>query len=386
MLRLRNHLLFAVPAASSLHRVLFLSTAAASPARFNAEDFLITRCGLTPAQALKSSKLLTHVKSPSNTEAVLAFLADTGVAGADVAAAVAREPRLLCARVDKTLKPRIVLLRDVGFSVSQISRLTATATAIFWSPAAISRLAFYLSFLGSFEKLYSVLRSRYCGHLLSQDVERVVKPNLAFLQQCGLTNCDIVKLFLSAPILLLEPDRAKEIAVFADKLGVPRHSAMFKHALWTVQAVGPGRVDATLDFLKKALGCSETEPSVAVCKLPRNLALKKVNITQTVEFLKMEVGLKVEYIVHRPALLSYSTEKRLIPRHYVLKVLKAKGLVKKDTDFFNCVCLSEKKFAKRFLERYEDSVPGLTSAYAAACDGQVPQFLLKSNCESEMES
>ncbi|TVU38223.1 hypothetical protein EJB05_11580, partial [Eragrostis curvula] len=359
MLRLRSHLLSAVPAASSLHRVLFLSTAAASPAGFNAEDFLITRCGLTPAQALKSSKLLAHVKSPSNPEAVLAFLADTGVAGADIAAAVAREPRLLCARVDKTLKPRIGLLRDVGFSVSQISRLTATAPVVFWSPAAISRLVFYLSFLGSFEKLYSVLRSRYCGRLLGQDVERVVKPNLAFLLQCGLTNCDIVKLLLYAPILLLEQDRAKKIAVCAEKLGVPRHSAMFKHALWVVQVVGPGRVDAKLDFLKKALGCSETELSVAMCRHPRTLALKEVNITQTVEFLKMEVGLEAEYIVRRPALISYSTEKRLRPRHYVLKVLKAKGLVK-DTDFYSFVSFSEKMFAKRFLDRYEDSVPGFT--------------------------
>ncbi|TVU38422.1 hypothetical protein EJB05_11791, partial [Eragrostis curvula] len=325
MLRLRSHFLSTAPAASSLHRVLFLSAAAASPACFNVEDFLITRCGLNPEQALKSSKLLARVKSPSKPEAVLAFLADTGVAGADVAAAVARWLPLLCAKVDKTLKPRIGMLRDIGFSISQISRLTATAPAMFRSPAAISRLAFYLSFLGSFEKLYSVLRSRYCGHLLGQDVERVVKPNLAFLQQCGLTNCDIVKLLLYAPILLLEQDRAKEIVACADKL--------------------------------------------------------EVNITQTVEFLKMEVGLEAEYIVHRSVLLSYSTEKRLRPRHYVLKVLKTKGLVK-DTDFYNLVCLSEKKFAKKFLDRHEDSVPGLKSAYAAACDGQVPQFLLKSNCET----
>ncbi|TVU38228.1 hypothetical protein EJB05_11585, partial [Eragrostis curvula] len=382
MLRLRNHLLSAVPAASSLHRILFLSTAAASPARFNAEDFLITRCGLTPAQALKSSKLLAHVKSPSNPEAVLAFLADTGVAGADVAAAVARETRLLCAKVDKTLKPRIGMLRDIGFSVSQISRLTAAAPAMFRSPAAISRLAFYLSFLGSFEKLHSVLRSWCGGYLLGQDVERVVKPNLAFLQQCGLTDCDIAKLLLSAPILLLEPGRAKEIVVCADKLGVSRHSAMFKHAICAVQTIGPERVDAKMDFLKNALGCSETELSVAVCRFPKILAYHEVNISHTVEFLKMEVGLDAGYIARRPALLCYSTEKRLMPRNYVLKVLKEKGLVKKDADFYSVVCFSEKTFAKRFLDRYKESVPGLISAYAAACDGQAPPFLLKSKMES----
>uniref|UniRef100_A0A0A9DU74 Uncharacterized protein n=1 Tax=Arundo donax TaxID=35708 RepID=A0A0A9DU74_ARUDO len=113
MLRLRNHLIFAVraaspfPAAASLRRLLRLSTAAAS---FVPEDFLVTTCGLTPTQALRASKCLAHLKSSSKPEAVLAFFADIGLAKADVA----REPRLLCSKVDKTLSPRTGMLRDIG--------------------------------------------------------------------------------------------------------------------------------------------------------------------------------------------------------------------------------------------------------------------------------
>ncbi|KAK3127505.1 hypothetical protein QOZ80_7AG0574300 [Eleusine coracana subsp. coracana] len=363
MLRLRNHLL---PAASSLQRVLFLSTAAAYQARFDVENFLITRCGLTPAQALKSSRHLAHLKSPSNPEAVLAFLSDAGFAKADIATAISREPRLLCTKVGETLRPRIGMLRDMGLSVPQISRLTATAPFLFRSRAQMSRLPFHLSLLGSFEKLCSVLGRSWGARLLVQDVERVVKPNLVFLQQCGLPDCEIAKLHLLAPIALLEPESAKEIVVCADKLGVSRKAAMFKHALYAVYLVGPGSVDAKMDSLKKALGCSEADLRIAVRRVPTILTLQLANVSHTVEFLKTEVGLEVEYICRRPPLLAYSTKKRLMPRHCVLKLLKANGLIKKDLDFFNVVGLSETAFTEKYLDPYKDIVPGLTSAYAAA--------------------
>lgn len=79
-----------LPPASFLNRLLRLSTAAANPARFVANEFLIATCSLTPAQALRSSRYLAHLQSPSKPEAVLAFFADNGLAEADVAAAISR--------------------------------------------------------------------------------------------------------------------------------------------------------------------------------------------------------------------------------------------------------------------------------------------------------
>jgi mTERF domain-containing protein len=56
---------------TSLHRH-FSATASTSP--FAAEDYLVAACGLTRAQALKASKELSHLRSPSNSDAVLSFL------------------------------------------------------------------------------------------------------------------------------------------------------------------------------------------------------------------------------------------------------------------------------------------------------------------------
>ncbi|KAK3159109.1 hypothetical protein QOZ80_2AG0145870 [Eleusine coracana subsp. coracana] len=365
MLHLRSRLLSGVRAAASLRHHLLLSTTPASPSCFVAEDFLVTRCGLTPAQALKSSKHLAHLKSPANPEAVLAFLTNIGLGKGDIASAIARDPCLLCSKVDNTLTPRVAELLDLGLSPLQISTII-TAIPCILRRSVTPRFQFYISFLGSCEKLCSVLRRNWGGRLLSQDVERVVKPNIAFLQQCGLNDSEISKLLMLAPIILLEPENAKDIVECADKLGVPRDSPMFKHALKAIFLASPARINAKLDFLKKALGCSEAEVNIAVRKLPQIVSWTEVKLIPTVKFLKMEVGLDPNYIVRRPAVLSYSLKKRLMPRYFVLQALKVKGLLKKDVDFYNVVSQIEKKFAKRFLDPYKETVPGLAGAYAAA--------------------
>ncbi|CAN6246088.1 unnamed protein product [Urochloa humidicola] len=150
---------------------------------------------------------------------------------------------------------------------------------------------------------------------------------------------------------------------------------MFRHALMAICRVRQRRVGEKLDFLKKAFGCSEAELIIAVRKMPFILSISEGKLSSAMEFLKMEVGLETAYIVQRPAMLAYSMKMRLVPRHYVLKVLKEEESVKKDADFFSAVSIAEEKFIKRFLDPYKNSVPGLTDAYAAACAGQVPPAL-----------
>uniref|UniRef100_A0A0A8Z215 Uncharacterized protein n=1 Tax=Arundo donax TaxID=35708 RepID=A0A0A8Z215_ARUDO len=156
----------------------------------------------------------------------------------------------------------------------------------------------------------------------------------------------------------------------AEELGVPRNSRMFRHALRTICNVTPESISGKIDFLRNILGCSEAE--VAVCKSPRILSLSEDNLGRTVEFLKVQVGLEPSYIVRRPGMLLNSLQRRLLPRHYAIKVLKVKGLVKENIDFYSVACMPEKRFTEKFLDCHKESVPGLAGAYAAACAGQVP--------------
>ncbi|KAM3297191.1 hypothetical protein ACQJBY_039190 [Aegilops geniculata] len=86
--------------ATPLHRLLSAAAPAVSPSppSFAVEEYLVATCGLTPAQARKASPKLSHLKSPANPDAVLAFLAGLGLSAADVANAVRKDPVALRGR------------------------------------------------------------------------------------------------------------------------------------------------------------------------------------------------------------------------------------------------------------------------------------------------
>jgi mTERF domain-containing protein len=349
MLRLQSHLL---RAASPLHRFHFSTAAAAAsatPAQFVVDDYLVASCGLAPAQARRASKYLRHLKSPAKPDAVRAFLSDAGIVKADIASAIATFPRILCSSVDKTLTPRIAQLLDMGLSPPQISRLSALAPTIFVSPVRISRLAFYLSLLGSYDKVEAAIK---CNFFLLSRNTHTVELNIAFLQQCGLTCDDIADLYAHGRtnnLLCNSLEHVKKMVAHAEKLGVRPCSPMFKRALLTVCNQSPESASARMELLERALGYSEAK--LAVCRLPSILSLSEVTLNHKVKFLTTEFGLEPSYIAQRPAILCYSLEKRLIPRHYAIHILKAKGLIKGDIDLFNVFCCSHDKFVECYLHR-----------------------------------
>ncbi|KAF7082779.1 hypothetical protein CFC21_086629 [Triticum aestivum] len=206
MLRLRSRILAHLLSspATSLHHLphppashytlpRLLSAAASPHTGFAVEEYLVEACGLTRAQALKASAKLSHLKSHSKPDAVLAFLAGLGLSAADIAAAVARDPHLLCAGVETTLAPNVVGLTDLGLSRPQVARLAALAGKSFRIRSIVSNLPYCRSLLGgSYENLLRALK--HDPYLLRRSLDKVIKPNAALLRECGLDNRGITKL------------------------------------------------------------------------------------------------------------------------------------------------------------------------------------------------
>ncbi|XP_006662809.1 uncharacterized protein LOC102717289 [Oryza brachyantha] len=383
MLHLRNHLLPLLRAtfhASSysypprLHRLL-LSTAsrpAAAGARFSVEEYLVGTCGLTAAQALMASEKLSRLKSASRPDAVVAVLSGVGLSRAELAAAVASDPMLLCAKADGIAR-RVASLRDrVGLSDPQIgSFLLAGGARSLRSGDIASKLEFWIPFSGSFDMLLRVVKGNY--RIFTANIEKVVKPNVALLQECGLTVCDIVKMAGYASwVLTFSPKKVEALVQRAEELGVPRTSGVFKYTLGATGCITEGKATARMKFLSCTLGCSMDKLRPAVRRAPQILGLSEENLRSKIEFLVNKVALEPNYILQRPVLLSLSLVKRLAPRHYVLQVLAVKGLIKNDVDFYSSVCLVEEDFVARYIDGYKDAVPGLADVYAALRAGKLP--------------
>ncbi|XP_044410449.1 uncharacterized protein [Triticum aestivum] len=378
MLRLRCSLLSQLLSSSPASPISHLSrlSSAAAPAvspnpSFAVADYLVATCGLTRPQALKASAKLSHLKSPSKPDAVLAFLAGLGLSGADVAALVAKDPKFLCASVEKTLSPIVVGLTGLGLSRSEIARLVSLSRAQFRCRSIVSNLQYCLHLFGSFEKILAALRYGLC--LLAADLETVVKPNVAFLRSCGLGDCDIAKLCIAEPWLLASNvECVQAMAARAQAIGVPCGSRMFRHALKAVAFLSNEKIAAKVEQLKKMFRWSDAEVRIALSTLPSVLMRSNHMLESKSEFLISKVGFEPAYIAHHPALLTYSLEGRIIPRYYVVKFLKENGLLDHNRSYYSAVIVMEKVFVDKYISPHKEVAPYLAEDYDAACRGEVP--------------
>uniref|UniRef100_A0A0D3HK33 mTERF n=1 Tax=Oryza barthii TaxID=65489 RepID=A0A0D3HK33_9ORYZ len=379
MLHLRNHLLPLLHAATSsssplqLTRHRLLSTAARSP--FSVEHYLVATCGLTAAQARRASPKLSRLNSASNPDAVLALLSSStagldslSLSRADLTAVVAAEPRLLRARPG-TIARRIASLRGrANLSAPQIRSFLMSA-ARRTSPRPTSPRS---------------SRSGRCNAILATDVDKVVRPNVALLGECGLGVCDIVQMTQTAAWLLtFNPERLKIVVRRAEELGVPTSSWAFKDAVCTVARNNQGTIAARMEFLRGTLGCSMDKLRSAISRKPSILGFSEKTLRGKIEFLLTKVRLEPEYILQRPVMLTLSLDKRLAPRHYVLQALVEKGLIKNDVDNYSCVCFGNEHFVARYIDRHEDALPGLADAYAAVHAGKSPAQSLTQHLQTD---
>ena len=167
-------------------------------------------------------------------------------------------------------------------------------------------------------------------------------------------------------------ERIRAMAAHAEGIGVPRGCKMFRHALHAVARLSKEKIANQVEHLKKTFMWSDAEVGVVVSKHPSVLIRSNQMLQSKSEFLISEVGLEPTYIAHRPALLTYSLEVRLRPRHYVVKFLKESGLLDRGRDYYRAVMISEKEFVEKFICPHKEAAPHLAEDYAAACRGEVP--------------
>ncbi|KAF8779824.1 hypothetical protein HU200_002088 [Digitaria exilis] len=239
------------------------------------------------------------------------------------------------------------------------------------------------SMLGCSEMGSHQVESELCN-LLSLYFVRSQSRAGILLTYFSLPGCNVLIVLVSWPTLLISasvpatpssPGRL-EPRGGTSRLSVVRNSQFLRsRCADTVTSIGIFAA-TLLDGLRLrfALQLASCLPSLLWQRT--SLTLAEDRLRRTLEYLEMEVGLDTAYIVHRPVLLGFSM-KRLMSRHYVFKVLKGKGMLKKDAGFYSVVSLNEKTFAQKFLDPYKESVPWLADAYVAASVSQSPPVLFK---------
>ncbi|VAI52701.1 unnamed protein product [Triticum turgidum subsp. durum] len=252
-----------------------------------------------------------------------------------------------------------------------MARLLSLAPDRFRCRSIVPNIHYCLCIFGSYENLLSAVKRNF--YILTSNLETVIKPNVAVLREFGLGPCDIARLCVAQSWLLTtRAERVRATAVCVEGLGIPRGSGMFRHAMGAVAFVSEEKIAAKVEHLKKTFRWEDAEVGIAISKAPNMLNKTKEFLQRRSEFLISDLGLEPAYIAHRPVMLSYSLEGRLRPRSYVVKFLKANGLLDPDRDLYSAVALNEKVFMKKFICPYKEAALHLAQDYAAACRGEVP--------------
>ncbi|XP_078149150.1 transcription termination factor MTERF15, mitochondrial-like [Carex rostrata] len=340
-----------------------------SPTSQFAVQYLIESCGLPSDKAIRASRYISHIKFPEKPDDVVRYMRQAGITELHIRVAACRDPRFLCLHVEKCLKPRISELEEIGFSPSEISLLFSVCPTMFQSTKLKQKVQFWLGIFGSVEKLLCAFKEG--NYLLGVNLDNAVIPNITFLQeQCGLSACQISQLVKSSPRRITsKPEVFKMYVKRAKELGISPPSNTFVYALIVVGGLNQSTVDARLCHLK-SLGLSHEEVTLLITKCPNVLEKTEKNIGQKMEFLLKQAGCGKIDVIKNPSLLTFSLEKRLIPRSLVQKLLKSRGIPVANNAFASFMMLNEKRFLEKYVLPYQETVPGLHQTYIDACAGK----------------
>lgn len=322
--------------------------------------FLKASCGLPPETALSVSKKI-HLKSTKNPHAVLALLKSYNFPAPRIAKLVSRLPRLLLSDPDKTLKPKLDFLESIGFSGPALVSLVSSVPVL---------LQFSLenTLVRNFNLLKGLLRTeadimaaiKSCAWVLVSNFDKTLLPEMKSLEDYGVPmNVRLRMLTMHSRSLVDRNNRFLEIFDTVKKSGISPTSPIFAHAFGVLVKL-PERIwERKVDNFRK-LGWSEEQVMVAFAKHPYCMSASPQKIVKNMEFYRDNFGWDPEYVSKNSVVLSFSFEKRVLPRSRVLAILKSKGVLKGEV-VARHLMLGEKEFLNKYVMKYCEQLPEIAN-------------------------
>ncbi|KAK1318709.1 hypothetical protein QJS10_CPB04g00588 [Acorus calamus] len=273
-------------------------------------------------------------------------------------------PQLLYSDPDKTIKPKMDFLRDVGFSNPDLIFILSKNASILTcslhnhiKPA----VGFLKGILGTDEAV--ILTTKRDSWLLHKNRKTMVLRIQALRDQ-GVLDSDISALIKRRPRILLtgHPDRFTEAVTKVKAMGFEPSSFLFYSALGTILSISDSKWEEKFE-LYRSFGWSEDDLLSALKKQPEIMLISQDKIRKMMDFFSKEPGLGLSILSSSPHLLWRSLEKAIIPRYLVIRVLTSQGLLNKDVNFSVICTLKKEKFLEKYVIQYQDKVPQVLQAY-----------------------
>ena len=348
-----------------LHRHLYPFSSSSSTSISTSEEsnsftvsYLLNSCGLSQKNAFSASKHV-HFKTPEKPNSVLALFNNQGFSKTQISKIVKTEPELLLYDPDKTLLPKLRFFYSRGASLSDVAKIVVSCPTVLkrsLENQIIPSFNFLKDFLESDEKTIAVVKG--FSRIILFDLRTYMASNIKALQEFGVPKSNIAGCLLNlTSMFMVRPNLFRKNLEEVKKMGLNPSLMNFVVAVKAIRGW-----ERKIDLYKR-WGWSEEDIRLAFVKSPWIMIYSADKIMEKMDFFVNEMGRDSSLIAHRPILLGFSLEKRIIPRHSVAQVLLSKGLINEDFSLTILFESSEMKFLRKFVYPYKDEAPQLFNLY-----------------------
>ncbi|CAN6181966.1 unnamed protein product [Urochloa humidicola] len=322
--------------------------------------YLVTSCGLSPADAAAASRRV-RIRSTDKADAVLALLRRHGYSDAHIARTIRGNAILLCLDPDRIIRPKLEFFAALG----------VRADALSWSNMLLRSLEkgiapfveFLRGVLGSDANIRTaVTRSPFLLRY-DHDHETRMRSVLEALRRHGLSENAIPRFLTINPVtLMMTPCYIGEICKELEALGLPITDSRFAYGF---QAMSKLKRETWLQrvALYQSFGVCNSQLLEAFKKQPTIMMLSNENIKKKLWFFLDELKLELSDVMRQPKLIACSLEKNILRRCAVLSVLMREGKIERDIDLLRPLLINSKHFSDKFVLQYADNVPDVVKAY-----------------------
>ncbi|CAA0806814.1 Unknown protein [Striga hermonthica] len=261
------------------------------------------------------ASVLSPVGRQKKYDSVVAFFVQMGFTKAQLERTLNLRPHLLATNLEGTIKPKIKIFEDLGFSSEEIAAVVLKELVILHVSLInkiIPALSWLKGMLGSNKKVAKVLRDN--GRLLLTDFETHILPNIWILMSYGTTKDEVARLIFVYPrIILYNPETLIRCLDTKDKMGISWSSKI------SVYAVG------------------------VTCSMPNGSWERKLLAFQ--EILEFSNDEMIRTLQRDPNVFCVSEDK-------MRKMLESRGLIEEWPSLRYVCVFADEKFCEEYVEPY----------------------------------
>ncbi|KNA20139.1 hypothetical protein SOVF_055130 [Spinacia oleracea] len=344
-------------------RLVFYSTSISTESNPAFVNYLVESLGFPTQHALSTSDKLSRVRQHrgvkkvgdfnfvENADSVIKFLTKIGFEHSHIRNVVVSAPEILLCNVNKTLIPKTQTIHKMGISgpdFIEVVKVNPSILLLALNSKVVPAIQALKEIMGCDLHVIAILKKSrgkrfYC-------ISRNLVPNVALLRNYGIPIESIQKYVLKLSTALVQKtELLKDVVIrVEEKLGIPRDSPQFLFGIHLLSSLTEKNIQLKREIFKN-FGWTESDVVTLFRKCPTCFGLSVASIKKKLDFLMNELNYEPSFLAMQSNLLTCSLEKRIVPRHKVLLVLKEKGLIKIEYSFITAVKLSESQFLKRFV-------------------------------------